>query len=169
MLEAYRPSPALGPSAWSAYVDELLGGAHSEPFYTGDEKKGIEAAFFADAAVQEQLAASPFVPRQSRGAFFSDPKNWSKLWRESLTESTDEALRARFAVEDTLWRSFATQASRVGGRPQGGGGAVPPYTGVVVDCGSGPSGATSASRSLRRALLTPQVNAGSLYSCGRST
>ena len=33
----------------------------------------------------------------------------------------------------------------------------------------GPSRAKSASRSLRRALLTPQVNAGSLYRCGKRT
>ena len=32
---------------------------------------------------------------------------------------------------------------------------------------AGPSRAKSASRSLRRALLTPQVNTGSLYRCGR--
>ena len=39
-------------------------------------------------------------------------------------------------------------------------------------CGSspdvGPSRAKSASRSLRRALLMPQVNTGSLYRCSRS-
>ena len=33
----------------------------------------------------------------------------------------------------------------------------------------GPSGATSAPRSLRRALLIPQVNPGSLYRCGKRT
>ena len=33
----------------------------------------------------------------------------------------------------------------------------------------GPSRAKSASRSLRRALLTPQVNTGSRYRCRRST
>ena len=34
---------------------------------------------------------------------------------------------------------------------------------------NGPSRAKSAPRSLRRALLTPQVNAGSLYRCGNRT
>ena len=33
----------------------------------------------------------------------------------------------------------------------------------------GPSRAKTASRSLRRALLTPQVNTGSLYRCAKST
>ena len=34
---------------------------------------------------------------------------------------------------------------------------------------AGPSRAKSASRSLRRALLMPQVNTGSLYRCGKRT
>ena len=38
-----------------------------------------------------------------------------------------------------------------------------------VTGGAGPSRAKSASRSLQRALLTPQVNAGSRYRCSRST
>ena len=70
--------------SWSAYVDGLLGGANSEPFYTGDEKKSIEAAFFADAAVREQLVVSPVVA--GGAAFFHDGKNWTTFWKESLTE-----------------------------------------------------------------------------------
>jgi hypothetical protein len=119
-LEAFRPSPA-SPEEWSVYVDGLLGGANSEPFYTGDEKKAIEAAFFADAAVRKQLAVSPLAGGDC--AYFDDTKNWKKFWQESLTQSKDEALWARFAADDGLWRSFASGASS--------------SRGVVVDCGSG--------------------------------
>ena len=104
-LEAFRPTPA-SPEEWSAYVDGLLGGANSEPFYTGDEKKAIEAAFFADEAVREQLALSPLAGGDC--TFFDDSKNWKKFWQESLTESKDEALWARFAADDGLWKSFAS-------------------------------------------------------------
>ena len=40
---------------------------------------------------------------------------------------------------------------------------------VFEDSRTGPSRAKSASRSLRRALLTPQANPGSLYRCGKRT
>ena len=41
--------------------------------------------------------------------------------------------------------------------------------GCVVDKSLGPSSPKPASRSLRRALLMPQVNTGSLYRCGKRT
>ena len=40
------------------------------------------------------------------------------------------------------------------------------FTGILFNL-TGPSRATSASRSLRRALLTPQLKAGSLYRGGK--
>ena len=121
-LEAYRPA-CLAPEDWCMYVDRLLSGTNSEPFYTADEKKKIEAAFFAEPSVREQLAASPIAV--GGAAFFDEPKNWTKFWKENLGDSKDEALWARFAANDALWRSFATNFG------------VPVQTGCVVDCGSG--------------------------------
>ena len=43
------------------------------------------------------------------------------------------------------------------------------YLYLLLVRGVGPSRAKSASRSLRRALLMPQVNTGSLYRCGKRT
>jgi hypothetical protein len=125
-LEAYRPACA-DPEGWRSYVDGLLGGANDEPFYTGDEKKEIEAAFFADASVREELAASPIVGDAGPAYFTEGPKNWTKFWKENLGDSKDAALLARFAANDALWRSFAMKYS----------GGAPPQSGCVVDCGSG--------------------------------
>jgi hypothetical protein len=88
----------------------------------------------------------------SGGAFFDERKNWSRFWKESLTESKDHALRARFAADDARWRAFG-----MGFRH------TPPLrSGVVVDCGSGHTSvmfyatggeAGSAVRQVQRAWL----------------
>ena len=85
-----------------------------------------------------------------------------------------------FAFSGPTWSSLSDLASCAGAavevgwslRAQHGGGysyRLAPAAGPLTEqtFGQGPCSPKPASRSLRRALLTPQVNSGSFYRCGK--
>ena len=94
---------------------------------------------------------SPAVPVASKGPFcFLFCTRITTCYLDRAATSTGRPL---FRTRITTWWCSLSQASRSRWRP----------------AQTGPSRAESASHSLRRALLTPQVNPGPRYLCGKRT
>ena len=141
------------------------------------ELNKAEAQLMAVRAAQKSALthiyaiARPVLPTYLLGLLFMIVARCFEVRPASPVAASARAQRRR----ETLGDCCRVAIRRMSSARQGGNGANSILVHELLLCragaavGRGPSRAKSASRSLLRALLTPQVNAGSLYRCAKST